>query len=112
MYTHARQTPEVLELRREAGVWLKELREKRGISQREMAEMVGVLYYTYISQIETGRGKVPIDSYDSWAKALGLPTRIFVKQIMRYYDPVTYGHLFGDDIGDGATSLISLTEAR
>lgn len=102
MYIHARQTPEVLELRREAGLWLKELREKRGISQREMAEMVGVLYYTYISQIETGRGKVPVDSYETWANVLGVPTRDFVRQILRYYDPVTHRHLFGKETRDTA----------
>ena len=36
MYTHAqhRSDPEVQELRRTAGHWLKALREKRGLSQR------------------------------------------------------------------------------
>ena len=43
---------EVVELRKEAGLWLKELREKRGLSQRQMAEKVGGNYYTFISQLE------------------------------------------------------------
>jgi len=46
-------------LRREAGIWLKELREARGLSQRDLANLVGVEYYTFISQIESGRGRIP-----------------------------------------------------
>ena len=43
MYSSHQQisSPEVVELRKEAGLWLKELREKRGLSQRQMAEKVG-----------------------------------------------------------------------
>ena len=43
MYSNQQQisSPEVVELRKEAGLWLKELREKRGLSQRQMAEKVG-----------------------------------------------------------------------
>jgi hypothetical protein len=43
MYSSQQQitSPEVVELRKEAGLWLKELREKRGLSQRQMAEKVG-----------------------------------------------------------------------
>jgi transcriptional regulator with XRE-family HTH domain len=43
MYSSQQQisSPEVFELRKEAGLWLKELREKRGLSQRQMAEKVG-----------------------------------------------------------------------
>jgi len=46
MYSSQQQisSPEVVELRKEAGLWLKELREKRGLSQRQMAEKVGANY--------------------------------------------------------------------
>ena len=55
MYSNQQQisSPEVVELRKEAGLWLKELREKRGLSQRQMAEKVGGNYYTFISQLES-----------------------------------------------------------
>jgi len=97
MYVHAKtiQTPEVQELRREAGRWLKALRESRGLSQRKLAERVGVYYYTFISQIEAGRGKVPPDSYEIWARALDMPPRDFVIHLMQYYDPITHGILYG-----------------
>ena len=85
---------DVIELRRDAGHWLKRLREARGLSQRDLAEKVGVEYYTFISQVESGRGRIPPDRYRVWANALGVPAREFVTKLMRYYDPVTYRILF------------------
>ena len=58
-----RTSTEVQELRRDGGRWLKELREKAGVSQRELAAAVGAEYYTFISQLETGRGRIPPDRY-------------------------------------------------
>jgi transcriptional regulator with XRE-family HTH domain len=97
VYTHAqhRSDPNVQELRREAGSWLRELREDRGMSQRQLAAQLGSDYYTFISQLETGRGRIPPDRYEQWAEALGVPATVFVKRLMQYYDPVTYRILFG-----------------
>jgi transcriptional regulator with XRE-family HTH domain len=53
----------VQELRRAGGEWLRKLRERRGLSQRDLAKLVGVEYYTFISQIEMGRGRVRADHY-------------------------------------------------
>jgi transcriptional regulator with XRE-family HTH domain len=82
------------ELRKEAGRWLRELREKRGLSQRELAEMTGTEYYTFVSQLETGRGRIPSERYLNWAEALGLEPRVFVRTLMQYYDPLTHDILF------------------
>jgi transcriptional regulator with XRE-family HTH domain len=98
MYTHPqrRATKLTQKLRNQAGVWLRELREKRGLSQREMADKVGAEYYTFISQLENGRGRIPPDRYLVWAAALGVEPRVFVRTLMSYYDPVTYKIIFGD----------------
>lgn len=82
-------------LRVEAGLWLRELREKSGLTQREMARRVGAEYYTFISQLENGRGRIPPDRYLVWADALGVRPREFVRGLMSYYDPVTYRIIFG-----------------
>lgn len=92
-----RSDTNVQALRREAGRWLRELRERRGLSQRQLAELVGTEYYTFVSQLETGRGRIPSDRYVVWAKALGVEPREFVYNLMRYYDPVTFRILFEDD---------------
>jgi transcriptional regulator with XRE-family HTH domain len=86
---------EIQELRREGGRWLKTQRERAGLSQRQLADQVGAEYYTFISQLETGRGRIPPDRYLEWAKALKMNPRDFVQSIMQYYDPVTYDILFG-----------------
>jgi len=96
MYTNPqRRSAAVQELRREGGRWLKEQRERAGLSQRQLADLVGTEYYTFISQLETGRGRIPPDRYLVWAKALNIEPREFVRKVMYYYDPVTHEILFG-----------------
>ena len=97
MYAAQKRTAEVQELRREGGRWLKDQREHAGLSQRQLAEKVGAEYYTFISQLETGRGRIPPDRYRVWADALGVPVSAFVKQLMLYYDPITYAILFDSE---------------
>jgi transcriptional regulator with XRE-family HTH domain len=88
-------TPDdVQHLRQEAGRWLRSLREAAGLSQRELAQAVGFEYYTFISQLEGGRGRLPQGQYMAFAKALNLPLRDFAKTLTRYYDPITYYALF------------------
>ena len=89
-----RSATDVQDLRREGGRWLKEQREAVGLSQRQLAAKVGADYYTLISQLETGRGRLPPDRYVDWARALAIPDKEFVQQILQYYDPITYGILF------------------
>jgi transcriptional regulator with XRE-family HTH domain len=98
MYTHPQRRSAKLtqQLRGQAGFWLRELRERRGLSQRDLAEKVGAEYYTFISQLENGRGRIPPDRYLIWAAALGVEPREFVRTLMSYYDPVTYDIIFGD----------------
>jgi transcriptional regulator with XRE-family HTH domain len=83
------------ELRIQAGRWLRALRENRGLSQRELAQKVGAEYYTLISQLEHGRGRISPDDYLVWAGALGVDEREFVLRLMFHYDPLTHGILFG-----------------
>ena len=84
------------ELRRDGGKWLKEKREQANLSQRQLAAKVGAEYYTLISQLETGRGKVASDQYLIWAEALNIAPQEFAHAMMRFYDPVTYDILFSD----------------
>jgi transcriptional regulator with XRE-family HTH domain len=97
MYSNPQRRSDKLtqKLRTEAGLWLRDLREKRGLTQREMAQRVGAEYYTFISQLENGRGRIPPDRYLVWAEALGVEPREFVLGLMSYYDPVTYQIIFG-----------------
>lgn len=97
MYAHSQdlKSERTQQLRREAGKWLAEMRQSAGLSQRELATAVGSDFYTFISQIENGKGRIPPDKYRLWAKALNLDTREFVKNVLKFYDPATYDILFG-----------------
>lgn len=89
-----RSNEDVLEKRKEGGRWLKQLREKAGLSQRDLAQLIDTEYYTFISQLENGRGRIPPDKYVVWSNAVNIQPREFVKTLMRYYDPVTFDILF------------------
>lgn len=99
MYSHPQQGggADAQKLRQAAGRWLKSLREQRQLSQRQLATLVQVEYYTFISQIEAGRGRIPPDRYEAWASALDVPVIPFVKTLMSFYDPVTHRLLFGHE---------------
>ena len=86
--------PEAKKLRREAGTWLKELRARAGLSQIELAERLGLKYYTFISQVENGFGRVPTESMEAWARALGTDPSDFARQLLSFYDPELYRLLF------------------
>lgn len=90
----ARSAEQTKRLRTAAGQWLKSLREARGLTQRALAERVGLRYYTFVSQIEGGHGRIPPEYYAAWADALGTDRRTFASQILYYYDPHLYSMLF------------------
>jgi transcriptional regulator with XRE-family HTH domain len=93
-------------LRQQVGAWLKSLREARGLSQRQLASRVSVEYYTFISQIESGKGRVPAERLVEWADALEYDRSQFAKTLMKYYDPITYDLVFGKE----ETNLSKKTE--
>ena len=92
-----RTSSETIELRKDGGQWLKSLREAKGLSQRKLADLIGTDYYTFISQLETGRGRIPPDRYRVWSEALGVDQREFVKNVLKFSDPITFEILFGNE---------------
>jgi len=97
------RTPESLALRKEGGLFLKQLRNHRGLTQREIADPLGMAYYTMIAQIEAGSARIPPDHFVGYAKLLGCHQDLFIKKLMSYYDPVTYAGLWGK-------TYVSMTE--
>ena len=90
-------------LRQQAGRWLKAARERAGLTQAELAEEVGLRYYTFVSQVESGLGRVPIETQGAWAVAVGLNPAEFARTLLGYYEPELHRLLFADtlpDVGD------------
>lgn len=91
----AAKGPEEAKLRRrEAGVWLKELRQRAGMSQIQLAERLGYKYYTFIAQVENGHGRVPTDGMEAWSRALGEEPSSFARRLLSFYDPELHRLLF------------------
>ena len=84
------------DLRREAGRWLKAAREAAGLTQAELADRIGLRYYTFVSQVESGLGRVPIETQGAWAEAVGLNPAEFARTLLRYYEPELFRLLFGE----------------
>jgi transcriptional regulator with XRE-family HTH domain len=85
------------ELRKRAGAWLKTQRRNAGLSQIDLATGLGLRYYTFISQVENGFGRVPSESMQLWARCLGIPASVFARNLLAYYDPHLYRLLFEED---------------
>ncbi len=81
-------------MRKEAGAWLKGLRTAAGLSQVDLAQRLGLRYYTFISQVENGFGRVPTETMEAWARALGQQPSGFARRLMRYYEPEWHRLLF------------------
>ncbi|WP_137136946.1 helix-turn-helix transcriptional regulator [Rhizobium sp. FKY42] len=97
-------------LRKQAGKWLRQCREAQGLSQRELAEKVGIEYYSFISQIEAGTGRLPIERYEAYAEAVKVPAREFTLKMLSYNEPTIYRLLQIDDIATDDRGDVSAAE--
>ncbi|ASM74702.1 MULTISPECIES: helix-turn-helix domain-containing protein [Roseobacteraceae] len=94
---HKTSPEETKEQRVTLGLWLRSLREEQGLSQRDLADILSLDYYTFISQLENGRGKIPAHRYVEWAHALDQNPQDFVRMLLKHYEPMTYRVLFEDE---------------
>lgn len=83
-------TKEARILRANAGDYLKRIRLEAGLTQRELAERLSLKYYTFISQVENGQGRLPPALYVKTAKALRVNVKDFALTMLSYYDPHTH----------------------
>jgi transcriptional regulator with XRE-family HTH domain len=89
-----RKAPKSEQMRKDAGTWLKGLRSAAGLSQVDLAQKLGLRYYTFISQVENGFGRVPTETMEAWARALGQQPSDFARRLLSYYDPELHRLLF------------------
>lgn len=95
-YTHPQQgsAEAAARLRKQAGKMLKQLRKAAGKTQGDVAQDLGLKYYTLISQIETGHIRLPPAQTEAYAKSLGVPVDVLARDTMRYYDPIIFSLIF------------------
>ena len=86
---------ELNQLRREAGEWLKTLREARGLSQNEMRRLVAPdRPTTFISLVENGHLCLTSDNFEKWAEVLKIEPQELARNLFRYYNPLVYQAIF------------------
>jgi transcriptional regulator with XRE-family HTH domain len=85
--------------RKEAGLWLKGLREKAGLTQMDLAIRLGFKYYAFISQVETGFTRLPPQKIEAWASAVGADPPLFAKRLLSFYEPELHRVLYEDKTG-------------
>jgi transcriptional regulator with XRE-family HTH domain len=87
--------PDVKQMRKLAGDWLKLRRADAELSQADLAARLGLKYYTFISQVENGFSRVPTEIMGAWARELGLEPAAFTRHLLMYYEPELHRLLFG-----------------
>ena len=80
--------------RKQAGAWLKGLREEAGLTQLELASRLGLKYYAFVSQVETGFARLPTEKMEAWAQTVGVEPRPFVQRLLAFYEPELHRVLY------------------
>ncbi|WP_395175722.1 helix-turn-helix domain-containing protein [Roseibium alexandrii] len=93
---HKRDPDYTKRKRQEAGKYIRRLRIENDLTQVKLAEVVGIKYYTFITQIESGKGRVPPEGLREWAAALKVDPVEFAWNMLSFYDPETYSVLKED----------------
>lgn len=74
-------------LRRSLGQWLKERREAKGLTQADLGLALGIKYYSFISQVENGIGRIPQELYGPWADSIGVAREEFAWMAISRLEP-------------------------
>ena len=76
--------------RQEMGVLVKSLRVAAGLTQHDLAQLVGQKYISFISQIEQGRVRIPSADVLLYADIFGVDVHAFAKECVRHYELEAY----------------------
>ncbi len=57
--------------------------------------------------MESGLGRVPIETQGAWAQAIGLDPAEFARTLLRYYEPELFRLLFGDAAQDAPVARLA-----
>ncbi len=83
------------DLRVSFGTWLTQLRKSKRLTQKALAEQLGEYPPVFISQVETGRLRIPDRLVPKYCACLEQEPQIFVKEVLRHYEPDIFDLLYG-----------------
>lgn len=100
-------------MRRRYGAKIQEMRETLGLTQRDVAEALGLDYYTMVSQIERGVSKIPVQDVARWALLLRQNLKEFTILYTYWNEPDLYSGIFGiDPVADQSLPKQDVRNAR
>lgn len=85
------------DLKRAVGAYLQERRLALGLTQADVANALGDLWFTAVSGVENGRNAVAPERYAQWADVLDLNKREFGKFLLKHYNPYLYDLIWPGD---------------
>ena len=81
-------------LKRAEGEWLRELREERGMTQKEVAARLGTSPAN-LSRMENGADHIPRERVAQFAEIFGIDVDTFSRTVLLFKDPWMFEGLFG-----------------
>lgn len=81
--------------RKHIGSLIRKKRMDIGMTQKALSDLLGLQYYTFISQVETGWATLPPTLWIPMADALRLDRQEFTVSCLAYLQPEIYQALFG-----------------
>lgn len=88
--SYSRTTKDARILRALAGDHVKKIRIAQEMTQRDLAVALNLKYYTFISQLENGQGRLPPNLTVRTAIALNQDPKEFALKMLSFYDPHTF----------------------
>jgi DNA-binding XRE family transcriptional regulator len=77
------------------GKVIKEHRAKVGMTQKDLAAVLDIEYYTMVSQMELGYMSIPPSLWGKLARALDMDKHVWALRCLHTYQPDVFKALFG-----------------
>lgn len=94
----AKQNQDSKAQRKRAGAWLRGKRSDMGYTQKQLADRLGLEYYTFVSQVENGSAKLSHYQWVDYASALEMEPKEFARVMMFFMMPEIHQMIWGSDI--------------
>lgn len=93
------------EYRRHVGQFISEKRLARGMTQLQLAKLLG-MRDTAVSAIELGRNSLPPERAGELADALNISRKSFAKFLLRYTNPWLFSLMFPTELPEAEIGLL------
>lgn len=100
-------SPETIQRNLKIGQRIAHQRKSLGMTQRELAVHLGLPYYTFISQVETGQATLPPNLWREMATVLMMDPLDFAVECLEVTYPDIYGQLFSKMKPSRVVALLS-----